>query len=75
MGVFIFAVELKSFSEDILYFVFPIDFDIKAIGSTENKKEPKNNTTIEKKFVTESVDFLLLFFPDLIQIELNIKHR
>ena len=48
MGVLIFAVELKSFSEDILYFVFPIDFDINAIGSTENEKEPKNNTTIKK---------------------------
>ena len=48
MGVLILAVELNSVSEDILYFVFPIDFDINAIGSTENKKEPKINTPIEK---------------------------
>ncbi len=48
MGVLILAVESNSFSEYSLYFVFPIDFDINAIGSTENKKETNKNTRIDK---------------------------
>ena len=53
MGVFTFAFERNLFSNEVLYFVLPLNFVIRAIGSSEKTKELlMNNTKISNNIFT-----------------------
>ena len=76
MGVLTIAFERNLLSEDILYFILPLDFVIRAIGSSANMVETiKYNTNIYKLFFTLVGFFLMLFPLGLILIQVHIRHR